>query len=76
MNNLDHEKNKPNGFVLFHDSKGDGENDEMLIMDDPDITKAVKVWRISEKGMEFSENGYAGPFIKPDLSKLLGEDII
>ena len=71
MNN-NTETNNNRGYVLFHDSDGDGENDEILIMDNPDITKAVKVCKFSENGMEVSKTGYAGPFHKPDLEELLG----
>ena len=50
------------GYVVFHDSDGDGEPDEILIMDTPDITTAVNVWRWNSGGLGFSPNGYAGPY--------------
>ena len=33
------------GYVILHDSNGDGQPDEILIMDTADISTAVKVWR-------------------------------
>ena len=50
------------GYVVFHDSDGDGAPDEILIMDTPDITTATKVWRWNSGGLGFSPNGYAGPY--------------
>ena len=56
------------GYVVFHDSNGDGKPDEILIMDDPDITQAVKVWRWNQAGLGYSGTGYAGPFNKLALT--------
>ena len=50
------------GYVVFHDADNDGSPDEILIMDTPDITTAVKVWRWNSGGLGYSDNGYAGPF--------------
>lgn len=50
------------GYVIIHDSNGDGEPDEILILDTPDINTAVKVWRWNQGGLGFSDSGYAGPF--------------
>ncbi|MBQ3990824.1 MAG: phage tail protein [Bacteroidales bacterium] len=50
------------GYVVFHDADNDGSPDEILIMDTPDITTAVKVWRWNSGGLGYSGNGYAGPF--------------
>ena len=50
------------GYVVLHDSNGDGKPDEILIMDDPDITQAVKVWRWNQAGLGYSSTGYAGPY--------------
>lgn len=50
------------GYVVIHDSNGDGEPDEILIMDTADISTAVKVWRWNQNGLGYSGNGYAGPF--------------
>jgi len=56
------------GYVILHDSNGDGEPDEILIMDTPDISTAVKVWRFNQGGLGYSGNGYAGPFDKLALT--------
>lgn len=50
------------GYVVLHDSNGDGKPDEILIMDDPDIAQAVKVWRWNQAGLGYSSTGYAGPY--------------
>ena len=50
------------GYVLLHDSNGDGEPDEILIMDTPDISTSLKIWRWNKNGLGYSSNGYAGPF--------------
>lgn len=50
------------GYVVLHDSNGDGKPDEILIMDDEDISQAVNVWRWNQGGLGFSPNGYAGPY--------------
>ena len=50
------------GYVVIHDSNGDGEPDEILIMDTADIATATNVWRWNSGGLGFSPNGYAGPY--------------
>lgn len=50
------------GYVILHDSDGDGEPDEILIMDTPDISTATKVWRWNQMGLGYSGTGYAGPY--------------
>ena len=50
------------GYVVLHDSNGDGEPDEILIMDTADIATATNVWRWNSGGLGFSPNGYAGPY--------------
>ena len=50
------------GYVVLHDSNGDGEPDEILIMDTADIATATSVWRWNKQGLGFSPNGYAGPY--------------
>lgn len=50
------------GYVVLHDSDGDGEPDEILIMNTPDINTATKVWRWNKAGLGYSSTGYAGPF--------------
>ena len=50
------------GYVVLHDSNGDGEPDEILIMNTADITTATKIWRWNSGGLGYSSNGYAGPY--------------
>lgn len=47
------------GYVVMHDSNGDGNPDEILIMDTPDINTAVNVWRWNQSGLAHSAHGYA-----------------
>ena len=50
------------GYVVIHDSDGDGYPDEVLIMDKPDIETAVKVWRWNASGLGYSSTGYDGDY--------------
>ena len=50
------------GYVIMHDSNGDGEPDELLIMDTANIQTATKVWRWNVSGLGYSGTGYAGPY--------------
>lgn len=50
------------GYVVFRDSDDDGQPDEILIMDTPDINTAVKVWRFNKSGLGFSSTGYNGDY--------------
>lgn len=50
------------GAVRLLDTNGDGMPDTLYIADDPDPTKARKVWRFNYEGWGASENGYNGPF--------------
>ena len=50
------------GYVIFHDSNGDGEPDEILIMDEDDISTATKVWRFNKNGLGYSNTGYDGEY--------------
>ena len=50
------------GYVVLHDSNGDGEPDEILIMDSADISTAVNVWRWNQNGLGFSSTGYSGTY--------------
>lgn len=40
----------------------EGQPYELLIMDDPDITVATKVWRWNSAGLGYSSTGYAGNY--------------
>lgn len=50
------------GYIILHDSNNDGEPDELLIMDTPDIDTAVKVWRFNNAGLGYSSTGYDGTY--------------
>lgn len=50
------------GYVVLHDSNGDGSPDEILIMDKPTIEEALKVWRWNNSGLGYSSTGYNGRF--------------
>ena len=45
------------GYVIFQ-RNADGQPYEILIMDKPEIEKAVKVWRWNQGGLGYSSNGY------------------
>ena len=49
------------GNVVLHEGP-DGKPFELLVMDDPDITQATKIWRWTLGGLGYSTNGYAGPY--------------
>lgn len=49
------------GYVVFQ-LNADGQPDEILIMDTPDIETAEKVWRWNQGGLGYSESGYDGPY--------------
>lgn len=50
------------GSIRLLDTNGDGEPDELYIADDPDPTKAKKVWRFNYEGWAASSTGYNGPY--------------
>ena len=50
------------GSIRLLDTNGDGTPDTLYIADNPDPTKAVKVWRFNYEGWGASANGYNGPF--------------
>ena len=50
------------GYVVLHDSNNDGEPDEILIMNTPNIATATKVWRWNKSGLGYSSTGYAGTY--------------
>ncbi len=50
------------GYIVMHDSNGDGEPDELLVMNTPDISTATKVWRWNLSGLGYSNSGYNGTF--------------
>lgn len=50
------------GYIILHDSDNDGEPDELLVMDTPDINTAVKIWRFNNAGLGYSSTGYDGVY--------------
>lgn len=50
------------GYVVIG-RNADGQPNEILIMDTPDMSTAVNVIRINSNGIGFSTTGYNGPFI-------------
>lgn len=48
-------------YVVFNRNTKGG-IDEILVMDNPDKTKAVNVWRWNGGGLGHSHSGYSGPF--------------
>ena len=50
------------GYIVLHDSDNDGEPDELLIMNTPDISTATKVWRWNASGLGYSSTGYSGTY--------------
>ena len=49
------------GYVVLHDGDGDGEPDEILIMNTADISTATQVWRWNKGGLGYATS-YAGPY--------------
>lgn len=49
------------GYVKIN-SDANGRPYELLIMDNPDQSQAVKVWRWNLSGLGYSESGYGGPY--------------
>jgi len=55
------------GYVILHDSDGDGYPDELLIMDTPDITTCTNIWRWNQQGLMHS-NSYTGTYTNMALT--------
>ena len=49
------------GYVVFN-LNANGEPEELLIMDTPNTSTAVNVWRFNKNGLGHSHSGYNGPF--------------
>lgn len=49
------------GYVVFRQNE-DGQPDEILVMDSPDIDVAQDVWRWNKNGFGHSSTGYEGPY--------------
>ncbi len=50
------------GYVVLNGESESGQPYELLIMDSPNITDAVNIWRWNVGGLGFSKNGYNGPY--------------
>ena len=50
------------GSVMLHDTRGGNKPNELLFLDNDDISQAQKVWRFNLSGFGYSSNGYEGPF--------------
>lgn len=50
------------GSVILHDTRGGNKPNELLFLDNDDISLAQKVWRFNLSGFGYSSNGYEGPF--------------
>lgn len=51
------------GYVVLHDTNADDKPDEILILDNMDLSQAVKVWRWNTGGLGYSNTGYNGNYI-------------
>lgn len=50
------------GYVVINTNSVSGQPYELLILDAPNISDAVNVWRWNVGGLGFSSNGYNGPY--------------
>lgn len=50
------------GYIVLHDTDNDGNPDEILILDNEDISQAVNVIRMNNGGIAFSTTGYTGTY--------------
>lgn len=50
------------GYIVLHDTDNDGNPDEILILDNEDISQAVNVIRMNNGGIAFSKTGYTGTY--------------
>lgn len=51
------------GGYVYLKPNANGQPEEILIMDTPNINTAVKVIRMNQNGIAFSSHGYSGPFV-------------
>lgn len=49
------------GYIVMTPN-ADGQPQEILVLDKPDLSQAINVIRINRNGIGFSNNGYEGPF--------------
>ena len=50
------------GGYVYLKPNANGQPEEILIMDKPDIAQSVRMIRMNKNGIGFSDNGYNGPF--------------
>lgn len=50
------------GYVVINKNKQTGKPYEILIMDKPNVSDAVKIWRWNNEGLGFSSTGYNGTY--------------
>ena len=50
------------GGYVYMKPNASGKPEEILVMDDPDYTKATKLWRFNKNGIGFSKTGYNGEY--------------
>lgn len=51
------------GYVVLHDANGDQKPDEILVVDNLNLSQAVKVWRWNTAGLGYSGTGYNGNYV-------------
>lgn len=51
------------GYVILHDANADQKPDEILVVDNLDLSQAVKVWRWNTSGLGYSGTGYNGNYV-------------
>lgn len=47
------------GYVVIHSSKGGNHPDEILIMDEPELENAKRIWRWNMSGLCYTDNHYS-----------------
>lgn len=50
------------GYVALRDDNGDGKIDELLVMDEPNVDEAEKIWKWDYNGLSYSSTGRTGNF--------------
>ncbi len=46
------------GYVVIHSSKGGKHPDEILVMDEPELENAKRIWRWNMSGLCYTNNSY------------------
>lgn len=50
------------GYVVLNQNESTGQPFEILVMNQPDVNTATKMWRWNLGGLGYSSNGYNGPY--------------